>query len=175
MPEAEQNARAAGKRGFARLAAVQALYQQENQQQSADEILEEFLSYRLGSPIVEEDSAAEVPHSDKAFLSALLTGVAQEQNRLDALIKERLPETWTLPQLDPVVRAILRAGAFELLAMPEIPLSIILNEYIELAKAFFDRREPMFINGILHSIAHSLRPQEQEVTETAKRALPGET
>ncbi|MDR0662147.1 MAG: transcription antitermination factor NusB, partial [Holosporales bacterium] len=130
----DQSPKKAGKRSVARLAIVQALYQQEFRQQPMSEVLEEFLSYRDGLPVTEE----EAPQSDKNFFSELLMEISAKQERIDALMTGRLTESWTLDHLDPVVRAILRAGIFELLVREDIPVQIVLNEYIELAKAFFE-------------------------------------
>jgi N utilization substance protein B len=150
------NAKKAGVRALARLTAVQALYQQEHQHLSLDDILEEFLSYRSGIPVLDEETHA----SDKAFFTALIKGVATETEKIDALISAYLAEKWILDHLDPVLRAILRAGICELLIFTEIPARIVLNEYIELTKAFFDGKEPLFVNGLLHQVAALLRPQE---------------
>ncbi|MDR0407065.1 MAG: transcription antitermination factor NusB [Holosporales bacterium] len=149
-------AKKAGIRGIARLAAIQALYQQEQQQQTIDEILEEFLFYRAGTPVIGE----EVHSGDKVFFTALMKGVITEAAAIDGFIIERLTEEWTLERLDPVVRAILRAGICELLTFKKVPACVVLNEYVELTKAFFDEKEPMFVNGVLHSVAKILRSQE---------------
>ena len=97
---------------------------------------------------------------DKAFLVELIKGVTTEAKRIDALLSAYLTKEWTLDRLDPVLRAILRAGICELLIFKEIPVRIVLNEYIELTKAFFEGKEPLFVNGLLHRVAITLRPQE---------------
>jgi N utilization substance protein B len=161
----ELKTKKAGIRSLARLAAAQALYQQEHQSLCIEDILEEFLFYRSGTPVVDEE---EIHAGDETFLKALLTNVSTEQERIDAIISTHLTEGWPLDRLDPVVRAILRAGTGELFAFAEIPARIVLNEYVELAKAFFDGKEPPFVNGVLHRIAITLRPQE--ITE--KKGAP---
>jgi N utilization substance protein B len=145
----------AGGRSLARLAAVQALYQQEHQHLSVDDILEEFLSYRFGTPVLEE----KVHTGDKTFFVALVKGVAEEAEKIDTLLVSCLSKEWALERLDPVLRAILRAGLCELLVFPEISARVVLNEYIELAKAFFEEKEPPFVNGLLHRASEILRPQ----------------
>ncbi|MDR2417230.1 MAG: transcription antitermination factor NusB [Holosporales bacterium] len=144
----------AGMRSLARLAAVQALYQQEHQHLSIDDTLEEFLSYRFGTPVLDDEEAH---GGDKVFLVELIKGVATEAKRIDALISASLTREWTLDRLDPVLRAILRAGICELLIFEETPVRVILNEYIELTKAFFEGKEPFFVNGLLHKVAITLQ------------------
>ena len=145
------------RRTVARLAAVQALYQLElNPSLEADAVVREFARYRLGQEI-EGDQLAE---ADPAFFSDIVRGVAADQDRLDANITGALVEDWPLPRLDSVLRAILRAGAWELVNRSDVPARVSISEYTSIAHAFFTGREPALANGVLDRLGRSLRPAD---------------
>ena len=145
------------RRTVARLAAVQALYQLElNPALGADAVVREFARYRLGQEI-EGDQLAE---ADPAFFSDIVRGVAADRDRLDSDITGALVEDWPLPRLDSVLRAILRAGAWELVNRRDVPARVSISEYTSIAHAFFTGKEPALANGVLDRLGRSLRPAD---------------
>lgn len=146
------------KRSAARLAAVQAIYQLEQTQGVASQIIQEFLTYRLGQTIDEDQYIA----ADPAYFTQLVEGTAGLQEELDERITLSLREGWSFERLESILRAILRVGACELKLMPYIPTPVILNEYIDLTHAFFSAKEPAFVNGTLERLAKELRPSAQK-------------
>ncbi len=142
-----------GARSAARLGAVQALYQMEINDQPADRIVAEFIDYRLGEVIEGDHYAA----ADNVFFTDIVTGVEDRMADIDSHLSGSLSKDWTLPRIEPVARAILRAGVFELMARPDVPTSVVINEYVDVAKAFFEDSKPGFINGVLDRIAGNIR------------------
>lgn len=140
-------------RSAARLAAVQALYQQEMEGTPVPRLLKEFHDHRLGATIEEATYHAAEPD----FFDDIVTGVGARRAEIDALISGRLAEGWTLERLDRPMRAILRAGAYELIARPDVPVGSVISEYVDVAHAFYDRRESGFVNGLLDAIAKETR------------------
>jgi N utilization substance protein B len=140
-------------RSVARLAAVQALYQQEMETITVPALLHEFHSHRLGATIDEVEYAdAEVD-----FFDDLVKGVSARSDELDGMIAARLAAGWSLERLDRPMRQILRAGAYELVARADVPVAAIISEYVDVAKAFYDKREASFANGLLDAIAKDVR------------------
>ncbi|MBI1394207.1 MAG: transcription antitermination factor NusB [Alphaproteobacteria bacterium] len=147
----------AHRRTLARLAAVQALYQMEQARTGVDTIVLEFRTHRLGGEI---DGVA-LHDADDAFFEDIVRGVVRTQDRLDPFIERRLAPGWKLTRINSTSRAILRAGLYELASRPDVPHAVIADEYIELAKSFFDEREAGFINGVLDAAAQDLRAEEK--------------
>jgi N utilization substance protein B len=140
-------------RSAARLAAVQALYQLEMEAKPLAAVLREFHQHRLGATI--ED--ATYADAEQSFFDDVVGGVDARRAEIDALISDRLAEGWSLERLDRAMRAILRAGAYELVARPDVPVATVITEYVDVAHAFFDKRETGFVNGLLDSIAKAAR------------------
>jgi N utilization substance protein B len=140
-------------RSAARLAAVQALYQQEMEGTPLPRLLKEFHDHRLGATIEDET----YHEAEREFFDDIVTGTEARRDDIDRLIGERLAEGWTLERLDRPMRAILRAGAYELIARPDVPVASVISEYVDVAHAFFDRRESGFVNGLLDAIAKEAR------------------
>jgi N utilization substance protein B len=140
-------------RSAARLAAVQALYQQEMEGTPTARLLKEFHDHRLGATI--ED--AQYHDAERDFFDDIVTGVQARRKDLDALIARRLAEGWTLERLDRPMRAILRAGAYEIIARADVPVGTVISEYVDVAHAFYDKRESGFVNGLLDAIAKETR------------------
>jgi N utilization substance protein B len=140
-------------RSAARLAAVQALYQQEMEGTPLARLLHEFHEHRLGALI--ED--AQYHDAERDFFDDIVSGADARRADIDRLIGERLAEGWTLERLDRPMRAILRAGAYELTARPDVPVATVITEYVDVAHAFYDKRESGFVNGLLDSIAKDAR------------------
>jgi N utilization substance protein B len=140
-------------RSAARLAAVQALYQRHMEDMPVARLLREFHEHRLGREI--ED--AHYADADGDFFDDLVSGVDARAEEIDALIAERLASGWSIERLDRTMLQILRAGTYELLARPDVPTGAVIDEYLDVAHAFFDPREVKFANGLLDALAKKLR------------------
>jgi N utilization substance protein B len=140
-------------RSAARLAAVQALYQQEMEGTPLPRLLTEFHNHRLGATIDD----VEYIDAEVSFFDDVVAGVDARRAELDALIAGRLAAGWTMERLDRPMRQILRAGAYELIARPDVPMASVISEYVDVAAAFYDKREKGFVNGLLDAIAKSAR------------------
>jgi transcription antitermination protein NusB len=152
----DRSARPANQRGAARLAAVQALYQMDLGGTTLPEVLAEFESYRLGKEVDGE----QYRDADPQFFRDIVAGVVREQQALDPIVHETLTGDWPLARIDATLRAILRAGAYELSARADVPGRVVIVEYVDVAKAFFEGEEPGMVNGVLDALARRLRPDE---------------
>jgi transcription antitermination protein NusB len=139
-------------RSAARLAAVQALYQMDMESIGLARLLSEFHAHRLGAEI--ED--AQYANADKSFFDDVVTGVDARRDEIDLLIEEKL-EDWKLSRLDKAMLQILRAGTYELLARADVPTATVIDEYVDVAHAFFDAKDAKFVNGLLDAIAREKR------------------
>lgn len=156
------------RRSAARLAAVQAMYEIDMVGAPATPVLREFLERRWSdaSPIdhddpeVGADVAISLPKPEHRFLKRLVTGVTDDVANLDAVIAPWLNSPWVVAQLDTLVRAILRAGTFELLHCPKIRARTIISEYVGLSHAFFSENEPALVNAVLDGLAGQYRQNE---------------
>ncbi len=142
----------------ARLAAVQGLYQMDLTGARPPMVLFEF-GLRGMSPELDA-KGVETPEMDRARFEKLVRGVADQRDSLDSTLITVLPPEWPLERLDSVMRAILRAGIFELIHMTEIPARVVIDEYVDIAHAFFGGKEPAMINGVLDHLAHEFRVGE---------------
>lgn len=140
-------------RSAARLAAVQALYQAELGGEDADTVINEFVDHRLGKEI-EGDRYLD---ADEVFFRDLVAGAERRQGEIDALISAALSSDWSLKRLERIMRALLRAGAYELVARPDVPTKVVIDEYVDVAHAFFGNKEPGFVNGVLDRLGRSAR------------------
>lgn len=140
-------------RSVARLAAVQALYQMEVSGAGVDSVIREFSEHRFDRDVEGERLAA----ADEIFFAELAKGVVTNQAKVDQGIVKRLASGWRLERLDATARAVLRAGAYELMYRPDVPTEVVINEYVEIAKSFFEGPESGFINGALDAIARDAR------------------
>ena len=140
-------------RSAARLAAVQALYQQEMEGTPLPRLLHEFHEHRLGATI-EDETYHEAEHD---FFDDIVAGTDARRDEIDGLIGAKLAEGWSLERLDRAMRAILRAGTYEIIARRDVPVASVISEYIDVAHAFFDKRESGFVNGLLDAIAKEAR------------------
>ena len=145
-------------RSAARLAAVQALYQHEMEGTPIPRLLKEFHDHRLGAVIEDEH----YHDAERDFFDDVVTGTDARRGEIDTLIAGRLAEGWTLERLDRPMRAILRAGAYELIARADVPLASVISEYVDVAHAFYDKRESGFVNGLLDAIAKEARPAKAD-------------
>lgn len=161
----------ASSRSAARLAAVQALYEMDLTGVDAGPILEEFLNDRWkpkhGDPEAEPggEDLSTLAEPDRGLLDQLVRGVNERRDDVDGIIASALSDNWTIERLEVLLRAILRAGTYELLAMGETPARVVINEYVNVAKAFYDDAQPGLINGVLDKLAHVLRGPEMDKTD----------
>ena len=140
-------------RSAARLAAVQALYQQDMEGTAVAPLLHEFHRHRLGATI----DGVEYAKAEVDFFDDVVQGADARREELDALIAAKLGEGWSIARLDKPMKAILRAGAYELAARADVPTASVISEYVDVAKAFYDARETGFVNGLLDALAKELR------------------
>jgi len=148
--------RRANRRGAARLAAVQALYQMDLVATPLHEILAQFESHWIGREV---EGETYLP-AEAAHFRDVVGGVVAEQRRLDPMIDTALVQGWPLKRIETVVRAILRAGAFELDRKPEVPARVVVSEYVDVAHAFLDEKETGMVNAVLDQLARQLRAGE---------------
>jgi N utilization substance protein B len=137
------------KRHAARLAAVQALYQMELTENNAENVAQEFSDHRFGRDEVDED-----------FFFDLVRGVPKHQIEIDRSVARCLSANWKLERIDSILRAILRAATCELIARSDVPAKVVIDEYVEIAHAFFNGEEPNFVNAVLDKLAHKKRAAE---------------
>jgi len=148
-------------RSVARLAAVQALYQMEVSAAGAEAVIREFSEHRFDRDLPGDgEESVTLAEADEAFFADLVRGVVENQREVDAAIARRLASGWRLERLDATARAILRAGAFELAHRSDVPTEVVIDEYVELAKSFFEGPEPGFVNGALDAVAQDVRPHD---------------
>lgn len=160
MSSADQSARpkkvTLPPRTAARVATVQALYQMDLAGTDLNAVIDEFVNLRF--PRLPGDEAA--AGADPGFFADLLRGVVRRQRDIDPLVDQQLAEGWRLKRIDAIVRAILRAGVFELLERPDVPARVVINEYINVAHSFFSEDEPKVVNGVLDKLGRRLRGPE---------------
>jgi N utilization substance protein B len=143
-------------RSVARLAAVQALYQMEVSGVGVDAVVREFSEHRFDRDVDGPDTDR-LAQADETFFADLAKGVVAHQAAVDQAIVKRLASGWKLERLDATARAVLRAGAYELMHRPDVPKEVVIDEYVEIAKSFFEGPESGFINGALDAIARDAR------------------
>jgi N utilization substance protein B len=146
----------AQKRSAARLAAVQALYQMDIARTDVGDVLAEYEALRIGRELEGE----QYREADRGFFRDIVSGVVREQRMLDPRIDQILKAGWPLARLDAIVRAVLRAGAYEIAFRSDVPPKVVITEYVDVAKAFFEGDETRLINGVLDRLAHELRPDD---------------
>ncbi len=144
------------RRAAARLAAVQALYQMDVAKKGINEILAEFESHWIG----QEVEGDQYNQAEVAFFRSILEGVLAEQGEVDRLVDGALQQGWPLRRVEAVLRAILRAGAYELLGRKDVPARVVIVEYTDIAGAFFEGDEVGMVNGVLDSLGRRLRSDE---------------
>ncbi|MCF6369944.1 transcription antitermination factor NusB [Rhizobium halophilum] len=145
----------ANQRGAARLAAVQALYQMDVGGAGVLEVVAEYETHRLGQEL-DGDTYLK---ADASWFRSIVSGVVRDQVKIDPVVRGALQEDWPLSRLDSTLRAILRAGTFEILERKDVPIPVIVTEYVEIAQAFFEGEEPKIVNAVLDRIAKQVRSQ----------------
>ena len=145
-------ARTANQRGAARLAAVQALYQMDIGRQSLEDTLSQFSAHMLGREVEGEQYLP----ADADFFRQIVSGVIKSQLDIDPTIDNALSNDWPVGRIDATLRAILRAAAFELLRRRDIPAGVVITEYVDIAKAFYEDDAPGLVHGVLDTIARQV-------------------
>jgi N utilization substance protein B len=153
-PNGKRDKRGDIARSRARLATVQALYQMDLAETDLIEVIEEFRQHRLSGSA----DGTSMADADQEHFAQVLRGVVKRQREIDPLIDQQLATGWRLARIDSIVRAILRAATFELIELPDVPARVVISEYIEVARAFFEGDEPKLVNGVLDQLARKLRP-----------------
>jgi N utilization substance protein B len=140
-------------RSAARLAAVQALYQMDMEQIGLARLLSEFHAHRLGAEI----ENATYADADVEFFDDVVAGVDARRQEIDGLIEAKLGEKWKISRLDKTMLQVLRAGSYELIARADVPIATVIDEYVDVAHAFFDAKDAKFVNGLLDAVAKEKR------------------
>lgn len=140
-------------RRAARLAAVQAVYQMELTGRDADDVTREFIEHRFAG----ESEPATTGSPDEVFFADIVHGVPHHQTEIDRAVARCLAADWTLGRMDSILRAILRAAAYELIARPDVPSKVVFDEYLDITHAFFQGDEPGFVNAVLDRLAKDVR------------------
>ncbi len=153
-------------RTVSRMAAVQALYQMDLAGTDAGEVIKQFMAtpdvVEGAEADASEDLSVSLEGADTTFFAEVVKGVVRRQRDIDPLVDQQLRTGWRLVRVDSILRAILRGGVFELLERTDVPARVTINEYINIAKAFFEADEPKVVNGVLDRIAHKVRAKEFE-------------
>jgi transcription antitermination protein NusB len=166
MPEASKRRdtlRPANQRSAARLAAVQALYQMDVGRQSLEDTLAQFQAHHLGREIEGEQYLP----ADADFFRQIVAGVIKSQLDIDPSIDNALAEGWPMTRIDATLRAILRAATFELLRRRDIPTGVVITEYVDIARAFYEDEAPRMVNGVLDAIARRANRDNMEAGKPA--------
>jgi len=148
--------RKANRRGAARLAAVQALYQMDIAGAGLNDVFAEFESHWLGSEVEGEKYLP----AEAAFFRDVVSGVVRDQKKLDPLVDQALASGWPLKRIDAIIRAVLRAGTYELEHRKDVPARVVVTEYVDVANAFVDKDETGMVNAVLDQIARKFRADE---------------
>jgi N utilization substance protein B len=149
-------------RTAARVAAVQALFQSEQAEESGETVIDQFTRHRLGAVLGDAGGFEDgrVPDAHVPLFASIVRAAVRDQDEIDALIAASLPPDWPFDRLDPVLRALLRAGAAELRMENGPPIRVVINEYLDVAHGFFAGDEPRMVNGMLDALARRARPAE---------------
>jgi N utilization substance protein B len=143
------------------VAAVQALFQSEQAGDSAETVIDQFIRHRLGTwPGQDGFEDGRIPDAEVPLFQRVVREAVQRQDTIDPLLIKVLPSDWPMARLDPVLRAMLRAGTAELAMRDGPPAKVVINEYMDIARGFFAGPEPGLVNGVLDRLAHSLRAAE---------------
>jgi N utilization substance protein B len=154
--DAQKEARKANKRGAARLAAVQALYQMDLAGTGVNEVMTQFENHWLGTEV----EGVQYRPAEAAYFRDIVEGVLREQKQLDPQIDAALARGWPLKRIEAILRAVLRAGAYELACRTDVPARVVTAEYVDVASAFVDKEETGLVNAVLDQLAHELRAAE---------------
>ncbi|SDD60884.1 MULTISPECIES: transcription antitermination factor NusB [Kordiimonas] len=154
MSAGSKTPKVGGPRSAARLAAVQALYQLDmSDEPKAKMVVEEYVNHRLGQEIEGDQYVA----ADANLFSDVVLGAWERREEIDGTLTSCLSSDWPLDRLEKLIHAIFRAGGYELVARPDVPTAVIINEYVDVAHGFYERTEASFVNGVLDRFAKAVR------------------
>lgn len=170
MPDNEkehhQRRRHGRSRSASRLAVVQALYQMEMSGQDSEGAIDEFIEHRMG----QELEGGHYAEADHKYFANIVRGVVAQQDEIDQTLARATGKTWPFDRIDTIIRAILRASAYECLANTSVPLRVIVDEYMNVAAAFYEHgsHEMTFLGGNLYHVAREFRPNDASVLDPSK-------
>jgi len=148
-------------RTASRVAAVQALFQSEQAQENPETVIDQFVRHRLGPwPGTGGFEEGRVPEAEVPLFARIVRAAVAQQDTIDRMLVAALPAEWPLARIDPVLRALMRAGGAELGMADGPPAKVVINEYLDVAHGFFAGDEPRMANGVLDRLARLLRPGE---------------
>lgn len=148
-------------RTASRVAAVQALFQSEQAQENPETVIDQFVRHRLGETLGDQGyEDGRIPDAEVPLFARVVRAAVRQQSTIDAMLVDALPSDWTLARIDPVLRALLRAGGAELATSDGAPAKVVINEYLDIARGFFSGAEPGMANAVLDRLARLLRPGE---------------
>lgn len=148
-------------RTASRVAAVQALFQSEQASENPETVIDQFVRHRLGDTAAEHGyEDGRIPDAEVPLFAEIVRAAVRQQDTIDAMVAEALPADWPLGRIDPVLRALLRAGGAELAGVGGVPAKVVINEYLDIARGFFTGPEPGLANAVLDRLARVLRPAE---------------
>jgi N utilization substance protein B len=154
----------ATERSAARLAAVQALYQMDVAGKGIVDALAEFEAHWIGREV----DGVEFQPAENAFFRDLLAGVVEQQRAVDQRIDATLAEGWPLRRIEAVLRAIMRAGTYELMFRKDVPARVVITEYVDVTHSFYGDDEPGLINAVLDAITRAVRPGDLDARAAGK-------
>jgi N utilization substance protein B len=144
-----------------RVAAVQALFQAEQGPENPETVIDQFVRHRLGElPNAGGFEDGRVPDARVPLFARIVRAAVHQQDTIDRMLAETLPQDWPLVRIDPVLRALLRAASAELVMADGPPARAVINEYMDVARGFFEHAEAALANGVLDRLARLLRPAE---------------
>ena len=163
-------------RTASRFAAVQALFQSEQAQTSPETVIDEFVRHRLGElPGTGSFEDGRIPDALVPLFARIVREATQQQDRVDALLAETLSADWPLARIEAVLRAILRAGAYEIAFRKDVPARVVISEYVDVTHGFYGEDEPGLVNAVLDAVAREVRPKEMvERPRGGARSRPGQ-
>ena len=142
-------------RSASRLYAVQALFQMEHSEHSADRVRQEFLNYRFGAEV---DDGEEMIDGDIDLFVKIVDSAVNWQAKIDQMTDRALVAKWPIARIDPTLRALFRAAGAELVDS-DLPPKVVIVEYVDIARDFYpDGREPKFVNAVLDHMARAAKP-----------------
>lgn len=155
-------------RSAARLAAVQALYQMDVSGKGVIDALAEFEAFWIGREV----EGVTFEAAENAFFRDILEGVVKEQRAIDGKVDKALAEGWPLKRVEAVLRAILRAGGYELMFRKDVPARVVISEYVDVTHRFYDQDEPGLVNAVLDALAREVREGELDARKPAPKRAP---
>jgi len=148
-------------RTASRVAAVQALFQSEQASENPETVIDQFVRHRLGETAAEHGyEDGRIPDAEVPLFAQIVRAAVRQQDTIDAMVAEALPADWPLARIDPVLRALLRAAGAELASTAGAPAKVVINEYLDIARGFFNGPEPGLVNAVLDRLARLLRATE---------------